>query len=498
MTTQPKTVLLVDDEVKLLNSIAQRMEVLGFVPFTATNGMAAIDIAMKNPIDLAIVDLQMPDMNGLVTITKLKEIKPNLKTILLTGHGSEKVRQATESLNTSYFEKEEMGGFWRFIKQLNTDGSVVVIRPAATPQSPPIPQERGKHQTDAYPANEIEIHPHRDFVHATERVGGLSTDPRRSIDMERPWIVGETQAMQALRKSIERMASLDCTVTLRGEPGTGKELAARAIHSGSMRCDHRFLAINCANFSSEQLAGQLLGYQSGNLSEAIRTRNGIFSSGQMGTLLFDKVEKMPLPMQDQLLSILDMADSQRSRGGQETSIDMRILVATDADLAERARTGSFNQDLCQRLGLFELTLPPLRERKDDIHPLSRYFFDKYRKDLGKAVTSISPEVIKILVDYDFPGNVRELEHIIERAVILVDGKTIERKHLPVRFLHEMKPAGAQVPRAFATLAELEKRYIVEVLEASNGNKSKTAEVLGISRAALWRKLKQLKAEQPEH
>ncbi len=497
MAENAKRVLLVDDEEKLLTSIARRMEVLGFVPFTATNGMAAIDIARKHSIDLAIVDLQMPDMDGLVTITKLKEIKPNLKTVLLTGHGNEKVRQATESLNTFYFEKDEMGGFWRFIKQLNTDGSVVVIRPAATSPSATATPASGKQPSDTYPANEIEIHPHQDFVHTAERADGLSTAARRSIEMERPWIVGETQAMQALRKDIERMASLDCTVTLRGEPGTGKELAARAIHAGSMRRRHRFLAVNCANFSSEQLAGQLFGYQSGDLSEAIRNRNGIFSSGQMGTLLFDKVEKMPLPMQDQLLSILDMADSQRSRGPQETGIDMRILVATDTDLAERVSRGSFNQDLYHRLNLFELTIPPLRERKDDIHPLCRYFFDQYRKELGKTVASISPEVIKILVDYDFPGNVRELKHIIERAVILVDGKTIERKHLPVRFLQETKPVGPQLPKAFATLAELEKRYIVEVLEASNGNKSKTAEILGISRAALWRKLKQIKAEQSD-
>jgi len=497
MAENAKRVLLVDDEEKLLTSIARRMEVLGFVPFTATNGMAAIDIARKHPIDLAIVDLQMPDMDGLVTITKLKEIKPSLKTALLTGHGNEKVRQATESLNTLYFEKDEMGGFWRFIKQLNTDGSVVVIRPAATSPSATTTPAREKQPSDTYPANEIEIHPHRDFGRTAERTEGFSTDPRRSIEMERPWIVGETQAMQALRKDIERMAALDCTVTLRGEPGTGKELAARAIHAGSMRRHHRFLAVNCANFSSEQLAGQLFGYQSGDLSEAIRNRNGIFSSGQMGTLLFDKVEKMPLPMQDQLLSILDMADGQRSQGAQETGIDMRILVATDTDLAERARKGSFNQDLYHRLNLFELTIPPLRERKDDIHPLCRYFFDQYRNELGKTVGSISPEVIKILVGYDFPGNVRELKHIIERAVILVDGKTIERKHLPVRFLQETKPVGPQLPRAFATLAELEKRYIVEVLEASNGNKSKTSEILGISRAALWRKLKQIKAEQSD-
>ncbi len=176
---------------------------------------------------------------------------------------------------------------------------------------------------------------------------------------------------------------------------------------------------------------------------------------------------------------------------------MRILVATDTDLAERVNTGSFNQDLYDRLKVFELTIPPLRERKDDIHPLCRYFFDKYRKELGKSVVSISPEVVKILVEFDFPGNVRELEHIIERAVILVDGKTIERKHLPVRFLQELKTTGPLVRGKYSTLAELEKLYIVEVLEATNGNKSKTAEILGISRAALWRKLKQLKAERPD-
>jgi two-component system response regulator AtoC len=216
----------------------------------------------------------------------------------------------------------------------------------------------------------------------------------------------------------------------------------------------------------------------------------------VGTLFFDQVEEMPLNMQDQLKSILDMTDSQRSDSLNRPGIDIRILVATDTDLGQRVQAGSFRKSLYDRLKLFELTIPPLRERRDDIHPLCRYFFDKYRQELGKTMDSIAPEVIHILVDYPFPGNVRELEHIIERAVILADGKTIQRKHLPVRFLDDLQPPKPLHPSRFSTLAELEKRYIVEVLEATQGNKSRTAEILGISRAALWRKLKQLKAGQP--
>ena len=495
MTEKAKRVLLVDDEEKLLKSIAQRMKVLGFFPITATNGMAAIDIAMKNFIDLAIVDLQMPGMDGLVTITKLKEIHPDIKTVLLTGHGNEKVKQATESLNALYFEKDEMGAFWGFIKKLNADGKVVVIRPAAGNSRAPVGVAN---PPGAYPANEIEIHPQRDAFDTGDRIERRSTGTNRFADMDQLRIVGETPAMQELRKKIERAASLDCRVTLRGESGTGKELAARAIHAGSLRRKHRFLAINCANFGNEKLARQLLGYKSGNLSEAIRTRDGIFGADQVGTLLFDQVEEMPLSMQDQLQSILDLADSQRSGSAADTNIDIRILVAADTDLTKRVKEGSVKKAIYDRLKLFELTIPPLRERRDDIHPLLRYFFDKYRQELGKPVNSISPEVVKHLVDYDFPGNVRELEHIVERAVILADGDTIERKHLPIRFLGELKSAGPSESRQFSTLAELEKRYIVEVLEASNRNKSRTAEILGISRAALWRKLKLLKAEQHGH
>ncbi len=489
MTTQAKRVLLVDDEEKLLRSIAQRMKIMGFTPLMATNGLTAIEIARKHPIDLAIVDLQMPDMDGLVVITKLKEIDPKLKTVLLTGHGNEKVRQATESLNTLYFEKEEMGDFWQFIRKLNADGQVVVIHPASTR-----PSENGTPVMIPAASRTGGTQVKRNTVTVGKPGPVASPVASSPEEMNRLRIVGETSAMQELRKSIARAASLDCTITLKGEPGTGKELAARAIHAGSRHARKRFLAIDCANFSNPQLAEQLLGFTGGNLYDAIRTRSGIFGADPVGTLLLDQVETMPGHMQDQLLKALNMADGRDAGRSTDPGMDIRIIVATEADLAAKVETAAFKLDLFDRLNLFELTIPPLRERKDDIHPLCRYFFDKYRQELGKSVDAIDPEVVDMLVGYDYPGNVRELEHIIERAVIIADGKTITRRHLPTRFLEEKKK-GIAAPGPFSTLAELEKRYIVEVLEASHGNKSKTAEILGISRAALWRKLKQFKAEQ---
>jgi two-component system response regulator AtoC len=289
------------------------------------------------------------------------------------------------------------------------------------------------------------------------------------------------------------MAAVDCTVTLRGEAGTGKKLAARAIHAGSMRKQQRFLAINCADFSRQELAGQLMGYTSGNLYDAIRNRSGIFSATEIGTLLIDQIDEMPADMQTQLLSILDASDGQDT----ESKMNIRILVATATDLEQRVGANSFDKGLYEHLKVFELTLPPLRERKDDIPPLCQYFFDKYRRELGKAVDSVAPEVVETLVAYDFPGNVQELEHIIERAVISADGKIVGQEHLPLRFKGRPESVNSlEIPK-FLTIAELEKRYILEVLEACNGNKSKTAEILGISRAALWRKLKQFKAETPD-
>ena len=467
MTSDSRQILLVDDEEKFLKLISQRLKMMGFGTFTATNGADAVDIFRQNPIDIAIVDLDMPGINGLVTISKLKEINPGLQTVLLTGHGDDKVKQATESLNSRYFEKHEMGDFWGFIEKLHLHGKVAVIRPntGGTGTTPEI-----------VAPHEIEIRPGPDTRGATYPSDGL----------DRPRIVGEIPAMQTLRKNIERVATLDCPVILKGETGTGKELAARRIHALSNRSKGRFLAINCGYFGNDPVGGQLqFDKNGGNLHD-------FFNAARQGTILLDQIEDMPQQMQIQLSKIIDNTGLPQADETKASNADIRILAATGADLEKRTESGSFRKDLYYRLNLLELTIPPLRDRKDDIAPLSHYFLDKYSKIFRKPVKSISEKVLDAFAAYSFPGNVRELEHIIERAIILADDRTIDKRHLPARF--RKNGAAAQKPEKtnFLTLAEIEINYILEVLEGTGGNKSQTAEVLGISRAALWRKLKQLK------
>ncbi len=313
------------------------------------------------------------------------------------------------------------------------------------------------------------------------------------LSAERYRMIGETQAMRELRKNIERLAVLDCPVIIRGETGTGKELAARIIHGLSPRKKGRFVAINCGCFRNDLLIEELVRPENAVFPGISQMRGSADQPESGGTLLLDQIEDMSPKMQLSMLKIIDSKEVSLLDGGDNFPFDVRIFAASRYHLGQLAKEGKFRQELYYRLNVLELYMPPLRERRDDIPPLCGYFLARFAEEFKKAVESISEEVISIFMSYDFPGNVRELEHIIERAVILADGKTIEPKNLPPRF---QKTAAAPLPAAkkFMTLAEMEKQYILEVLAATGGNKSRTVELLGISRAALWRKLKRFREE----
>ena len=500
MTT--KTILLVDDEEKLLNSISRRLDLMGVDSIKTKSGFEAIEVAKTNRLDLAIVDLKMPGMDGLVTIAKLKEIQPDLRTVLLTGYGEEKVRQAAEALDAAYFEKDEMGGLWDFIKKFNADGKVIVIRPSGRKEGGGAGSAEGKFFFDG---GQIEIHPGTVSASESARLYEQYEKNRQASRTGRLRLIGETAAMRELRKNIQRSASLDCNVMIRGETGTGKELAARAIHDLSSRKDKPFLAVNCGCLTNELLFEELFGEAKPNAEGAGGERTGLSAVKAGGTLLLDQIEDMPKQMQLQLLRMIDSSEGAGIGTVRRNAADVRIISAVNSGLRRLVEEDKFRKDLFYRLNVFELCIPPLRERGDDIPVLAAYFLDMFAKEFGKKIQYISDDVMSSFRVYKFPGNVRELKHIIERAVILADGDTVKRKHLPERFQPAERPAPAKAtestavdtPENLVTLAEMEAKYILKVLEACGGNKTRTSEVLGISRAALWRKLRNINEDREE-
>jgi DNA-binding NtrC family response regulator len=460
MNANKKHILLVDDEERLLDSMAQRISLLGYVPVKASSGINALEIARETRIDMAIVDLKMPDMDGLVTITKLREMVPDLKTVLLTGYGSEKARQATEALGAMYFEKDAMAGLWDVIRQTGGEGNVFVINPPTS----------GK-------------------------TAGLSSEPV-DRDGTLPRIIGESPAMQRLRKNLNRFSELDCPIVISGETGTGKELAARTIHQMGYRKNQRFLAFDCGCFSSDFCFRELVASVTPR-QEHTMTDGMIFS----GTLFLDHMENMPLATQQEMLRILDrnhLTDTDANKVS--AGMDVRFIVSTQQDLEKKMRQGRFSRDLFQRIRSIVLEMPALRDRKEDIPILCRYFMDHFNQAFKKQVTAISDDGYAILAAYEYPGNIRELQHIIESAVILADGRVLEKEHLPRRLVQapEKSTGPNQITRtiakdpsgkSFLTLHDMEQHHILNALKITEGNKTKAAEILGISRAALWRKLR---------
>ena len=467
------TVLVVDDEAPFLSSLAERIELKGYRTLTAETGADALDLARSNHLDLAIVDQRLPDIEGLSIMARLKEIHPGLRTVLLTGHGDEKLRQATESLDAGYFEKDQMSGFWDFISRFRDRPGMIIIPPG------------GGEADGTWPGN-IE------FLAAGEtlqrRRHGLLPEDDTPGGRALARIIGETPTMQELKETISKVAGMDCTVLLLGETGTGKEMVARTIHDLSPRGKHRFLAANCGAFSQDLLSNELFGHDKEAFTGAHHTKKGLFEAAAGGTILLDEVGDTPPSMQVQLLRVLQEKTITRVGSTTEIPVDVRVLAATNRDLKKDVAAGRFREDLYYRLNVFTVRIPPLRERRDDIELLASFFLGKYRRTFGKPIEGFTDEVMDILLGYSFPGNVRELANVVERAVILCESGSVERRHLPER----LRDAKAVVPvqrGEFVSLAELEREYIIKVLASLDNNKSEAAKVLGINRASLWRKLK---------
>ena len=441
-------ILIVEDELIARENLEHVLKKEGYDTVAVDSGVRAFTELEKGEFDLVLTDLRMQQVDGMQVLERTKELYPDSEVVVITGFAT--VSTAVEAM--------QKGAYHYLPKPYKIEEVRILVRKAL--------EKRWLRQ---------EV-----------------TDLKRQVQSQRavPFLVGKSPKIEVLKQTIEQIAPSDATVLILGETGTGKELVAKAIHHLSLRAEKRFLAINCGAFSEELLANELFGHEREAFTGARGVKKGLLEVATGGTVFLDEIGEMPASMQVKLLRVLQEKTLMRVGATSEIPVDIRVLAATNKDLKGEVERGAFRQDLYYRINVVTLQVPPLVERQDDIPLLCQHFLRKYAEAQGKAVDKIAPEVMLALQNYEFPGNIRELENIMERAVTLCAGGVIEMQHLPLDFQQpHMFQVQRHQKRDFHTLEENEKEYISWVVKQVNGNKTKAAEILGIDRVSLWRKLK---------
>ncbi len=439
-------ILIVDDERIARENLEHVLSKEGYAVVTAPNGAVAIEEIEKEEFDLVLTDLRMQPVDGNQVLERVRELYPDTEVIVITGFAT--VSSAVEAMRK--------GAFHYVPKPYNLDEVRSLIRQAL--------EKRALK---------------KEVIELRRRVGA----PK-----DFPLLIGNSPEMEALRRTIEQIAPTDSSVLVLGETGTGKELVARTIHQFSQRAENRFLAINCGAFTEELFANELFGHEREAFTGARGVKRGLLEAAHGGTIFLDEIGDMPLSMQVKMLRVLQERTMMRVGGTEEIPVNVRVIAATNKNLKQEVDAGTFRQDFYYRLNVITLFVPRLAERKDDILLLSLHFLNRIARNQGKQIESISDEAMGILLSYEYPGNVRELENIMERAVTLARGPAIEPRHLPVD-LQQLSVRVRGPRREFLTLDENEREYILWVLRQVNDNKTRAAEILGIDRVSLWRKIK---------
>ena len=445
----PLDILVVDDDQATRLSLAYALTDAGHKVTEACDGEEAIALVAERIFDVAILDVRLPKVDGLTIFRRLRQKSPSTSVILMTAFAT--VPDAVASLRdgaydyvTKPFDPEEF--------------SLRVIGHIAE---------------------------HRALRQELEEARKLVA----SRDAGSP-IIGHTPQMQQLIERINTVAQSDAPVLIRGESGTGKELVAHTIHARSPRKNQPFVAVNCAAFPETLIEAELFGHERGAFTGAVRKREGRFKAADGGTLLLDEVAEIPLPVQAKLLRVLEEGLIEPLGTNTAVPVNVRIVSATHRDLKDLISQGKFREDLYFRINVLDLNIPPLRERRADLPLLMAHFLRRFYP--GRVPPGIAPRAWAALMDYGFPGNVREFAHAIERAVVLAHGSEIDLEHLPADIAGAVTPA-SRTEESFRPLGmmvkEFEKQYVVRALRLSAGNKGRAAELLGISRKNLWEKLK---------
>ncbi len=442
-------IYVIDDEditvqrlVRALRTSEQDAEVEGFI-FAGE----ALKKIKQAPPDIVVSDIRLKDADGIDLMNKIKAMAPHTAIILITGYPS--IDQAVQAT--------KRGAFYYLAKPF----SLSELRKTVSDAKQFL---KGQRQKDL-------------LLEKIKKDGRLGE------------IIGTTPEMIRIFKTIKQIAPLDCNVLIKGETGTGKELVARALHTHSKRSKGPFMSFNCGAFTQELIANELFGHEKGAFTGASTTKLGLLEAASGGTILLDEIGEMPLSMQVKLLRVLQENTIFRVGGTRPVEIDCRFVAATNRDLDKMVKEGEFRQDLYYRLKVVTLELPPLRKRRADIPALANHFARKAAKKFGKAVPAVGNDFVEALMTYPFPGNCRELEHMVERAVALTHKKQLTAQDLPpdLWFIQEPETKG----HAAAPLKNMELDYIYDVYKKTGFNQTETARILGISRTTLWRKLRQM-------
>ena len=440
-------ILIVDDEELTLENLEYAMKKEGYEVVCANNGSIALKKLEKQEFDVVMTDLRMDKVDGIQVLTRCRSLYPDSEVIMITAYAS----------LPSAIETMKKGAYYYIAKPFKLDEVRKVVKEAFEKVKLKRENAQLREQLESFKG----------------KVKIISQDPK----------------MESLLSTARQIGPTDCNVILSGESGTGKELFARYIHAYSKRADKPFFAINCGAFAESILTSELFGHEKGAFTGASGMKQGLIEMASGGTLFLDEITEMEPSMQVKLLRVIQEKEVLRLGATKPVKIDVRFIAATNRDIKESIKTGRFREDLFFRLNVVAFYIPPLAERRDDIPLLSYYFLKKFSTLMGKDVKEIKEDVMPILMSYDFPGNVRELENVIERGVALANGNAIEVSHLPEDLrdlsIKTFRKKGGRIP----SLEDQELVYIQWVLEQVGGNKTLAAETLGIDRVSLWRKLK---------
>ena len=438
-------ILVVDDSPDTLEVLQRNLESQGYRLYTSPGAVEAIRLLESTPMDLVITDLKMPEIDGLSLVRHIQENFKNTEVMMITGYPSiegavEAVKTGAEEYLAKPFTEEELfSAVRRALAKLH-------MRRAAQPAAQkPIKARHG--------------------------------------------LIGESEAMRKVLRAMEKAASSSATILITGESGTGKELVARAIHYNSSRASAPFVPINCGGIPEALLESELFGYVKGAFTGAVETRAGFFQTADGGTIFLDEVSETSLSMQVKLLRVLQDKEVIMVGERHAQRVDVRIIAATNKDLLSLVQKETFREDLYYRLNVITIEIPPLRESGEDILLLVNHFASRFAKEFGKPSPRFSESALQVLKSYYWPGNVRELENIIQRLIVMSEGNIIEAPDLPS--LMRFSALRGFSPRQ--KLAEVEEGYILSVLASVDGNRTKAAEILGISRKTLREKLKKSKS-----